>query len=93
MWTPAKVTDTIDGVEIVANNQGNRATSYLSPSWMYRVWSVISCFPRVSQTLVDLNNNVIDVSSGCDLSLVARDTEAPAVEKLTDTSLEEVKGE
>ena len=35
------------------------------------VWSGLKC--------------VIDVSSGCDLSLVARDTVAPAVEKLTDT--------
>jgi len=33
---------------------------------------------------VDLSNCVIDVSSRCDLSLGARDTVEPAVEKLTD---------
>ena len=35
---------------------------------------------------MDLNNCVIDVSSRCDLSLAARDTVEPAVEKLTDKS-------
>ena len=35
---------------------------------------------------MDLRNCVIDVSPRCYLSLAARDTVAPAVEKLTDTS-------
>ena len=33
---------------------------------------------------MDFSNCVIDVSSRCDLSLAARDTVEPAVEKLTD---------
>ena len=33
---------------------------------------------------MDVSNCVIDVSSRCDLSLAARDTVEPAVEKLTD---------
>ena len=34
---------------------------------------------------MNLSNYVVDVSSGCVLSLVARGTVAPAVEELTDT--------
>ena len=46
----------------------------------------ICLLPHASEPdlTVDLRNYGIDVSSGCVLSLVARDTVATAVEKLTD---------
>ena len=44
----------------------------------------------VPADLSRLNYSVIDVFTGCDLSLVAHDTVALAVEKLTDASLVQV---
>ena len=72
--TSAEVTDLIAGVEIITNDQGNRTTLSLPPSRLLT--------PKSEPGLkVDLSNCVIDVSSRCDLSLAARDTVEPAVEK------------
>ena len=48
-----KFTILVDGVEIIANDRGNRTTSSLSPSRTPVEFGLagISCFPRVSRTL------------------------------------------
>ena len=40
--TPAEVTDTIMELENTANNQGNRTTLYLSPSWISVEFGLVS---------------------------------------------------
>jgi len=74
--TSAEVTDLIAGVEIVANDQGNRSTLSLSPSRTHLLFSKSEL-----DLTMDLSNCVIDVSSRCDLSLAARDTVESAIGK------------
>jgi len=83
--TSAKGTDLIAGVEIVANDQGNRTTLSLSPSRTpteFGLESISFLTPKSEPDLtVDLRNCVVDVSSRCDLSLAARDTVEPVIKK------------
>ena len=53
MLTSAEVTDLVAGVEIIANDQGNRVTLSLSPARTPVEFGLagISCFPRVSWTV------------------------------------------
>ena len=69
VWRQPKFAFLEDGVEIIANDQGNRMTlSYVAFTKTYRVWSgKYLLFLKSEQDLtVDLCNCVIDVSSRWD---------------------------